>query len=317
MTKITPEGRTTVPLPELTGVEHLWLPVGDITMHVATAGHGTTPVVLLHGFPQHWWEWRELIGPLAEHYRVICPDLRGAGWTEAPPDGFRIERFLDDVLAVLDALHVERAHLVTHDVGSLVAFHLSLRHPERVHSLVAMAIPHPYARFTRAMLRGLPYGAYQVPILVPGLGTSLLSRGHQPLARYIFEHFATPGTWSEDLLEPFLAPLRDPARASTVRKLYRHLIQPEAFHFFGGTYKDDPLLPPTLVLTGEYDLLVQADILAGQHGPAEHLEVREIAGAKHYLVDEQPRQVLDRVTAFLAEHPAAPPQIDSLPKDVP
>ena len=303
MTTITPEGQ--VPLPELPGVEHHWLPVDDITMHVATAGHGT-PVVLLHGFPQHWWEWRDLIGPLAGDYRVVCPDLRGSGWTDAPRHGYRIQRFVDDALAVLDTLHLDRAHIVAHDVGAVVAFHLALRHPERVHSLVAMAIPHPYARFTRAMLRGIPYGAYQVPILLPGLGTSLLSRGRQPLARYIFEQFATPGTWSEDVLEPFLAPLRDSARASTVRQLYRHLIQPEVLHFFGGTYQDVPLLPPTLLLTGEDDALVRADILAEQHGPAEHLEVREIAGAKHYLVDEQPEQVLERIQTFLDEHPAEP-----------
>lgn len=76
-------------LPELPGVTHRFveLPSG-LRMHVAEAGEREAPaVVLLHGFPQNWWEWRKVIPQLAERYRVIAPDLRGAGWTDAPAEG--------------------------------------------------------------------------------------------------------------------------------------------------------------------------------------------------------------------------------------
>jgi pimeloyl-ACP methyl ester carboxylesterase len=75
-----------VTLPSLDGVEHKFIDVGGgVTIHVADAGPAEgPPVMLAHGFPENWWECHALIGPLAaDGYRVLCPDLRGAGWTAA------------------------------------------------------------------------------------------------------------------------------------------------------------------------------------------------------------------------------------------
>jgi hypothetical protein len=79
-------------MPELPGVTHAFVTLSTgLRMHVAEAGNPDAPtVLLLHGFPQHWWEWRKVIPPLAEHYRVVAPDLRGAGWTDAPADGYTV-----------------------------------------------------------------------------------------------------------------------------------------------------------------------------------------------------------------------------------
>jgi len=69
------------------GVEHRWVNVaGGPRVHVAEAGEGP-PLLLLHGWPQHWWMWREVIPALARSHRVICADLRGHGWTDAPRSG--------------------------------------------------------------------------------------------------------------------------------------------------------------------------------------------------------------------------------------
>ncbi|MGB9308002.1 MAG: alpha/beta fold hydrolase, partial [Mycobacterium sp.] len=89
-------------LPELDGVQHRFVDLGDgVTIHVAEAGPPEgPPVMLVHGFPQHWWEWRELIGPLAaDGYRVLCPDLRGAGWSSAPAGASRKNDMADDLAA--------------------------------------------------------------------------------------------------------------------------------------------------------------------------------------------------------------------------
>ncbi|MCW2564729.1 MAG: putative hydrolase or acyltransferase of alpha/beta superfamily, partial [Mycobacterium sp.] len=90
-------------LPQLDGVEHRFLDLPGLRMHVAEAGSGE-PLLLLHGFPQHWWAWRKVIPALAERYRVICPDLRGAGWTDAPADGYTSDQLTADILGLLDAL---------------------------------------------------------------------------------------------------------------------------------------------------------------------------------------------------------------------
>ena len=100
-------------LPRLEGVEHRFVELPGLRMHVAEAGSGQ-PLVLLHEVTQHWWEWRKIIPELAQHYRVIAADLRGAGWTDAPAEGYTRNRQLADVVALLDKLQLESVGLLTH-----------------------------------------------------------------------------------------------------------------------------------------------------------------------------------------------------------
>src|SRR5918995_6009106 len=132
-------------LPQLEGVDHHFVELPGLHMHVAEAGSGE-PVLLLHGFPQHWWEWRKIIPGLAERYRVICPDLRGAGWTDAPADGYARDQLLADVVALLDALEIDRVRLIGHDFGGILGLLLCLRQPERVRCYLGLGTPHPYIK---------------------------------------------------------------------------------------------------------------------------------------------------------------------------
>jgi pimeloyl-ACP methyl ester carboxylesterase len=78
-------------------------------------------VLLLHGWPQHWWSWRELMPLLADRYRLLAMDLRGFGWSEATPRGYRKNELAEDVIGVLDALGIDRVNLVGHDWGGASA----------------------------------------------------------------------------------------------------------------------------------------------------------------------------------------------------
>src|SRR5918999_5304513 len=127
-------------MPQLEGVEHRFIDVDGLRMHVAEAGEGE-PVLMLHGWPQHWWEWRAVIPRLADRYRLICPDLRGHGWTDAPREGYEKERLATDVLGLLDALELERVRLVGHDWGGWVGFLLCFRAPQRIDRFLALNIP--------------------------------------------------------------------------------------------------------------------------------------------------------------------------------
>ena len=166
----------TIALPTLSGVEHAYVDLPGLRMHVAEAG-AEEPVLLLHGFPQHWWEWRGIIPRLAPHYRVICPDLRGAGWTDAPAEGYTSEQQRADVLALLDCLGLDRVRLVAHDWSAIVGFQLAIHHPERIAQYASLATPHPWIRFRPAMLRGAWRLWFQPVIATPGVGPRLLARG--------------------------------------------------------------------------------------------------------------------------------------------
>jgi pimeloyl-ACP methyl ester carboxylesterase len=164
-------------LPQLEGVDHHSVELPGLRMHVAEAGSGI-PVLLLHGFPQHWWGWRKVIPELAKQFRVICPDLRGAGWTDAPRWGYTRDQLLADVVALLDTLGLDSVHLLTHDYSALVGYQLCLRHRERVLHHLSLSIPPPYFGFDPRMVLALVRRAwFNLLIQVPLLGPRLLGGG--------------------------------------------------------------------------------------------------------------------------------------------
>src|SRR5262249_24969234 len=81
--------------PRVEGVSHRWVRARGLDFHVAEAGEGDDVVLCLHGWPQHWYEWRHLMPALADRHRVLAMDLRGFGWSDAPRDGYEKENLAD------------------------------------------------------------------------------------------------------------------------------------------------------------------------------------------------------------------------------
>ena len=119
--------------------------VDGLELNVVVAGSGPD-VLLVHGFPDDHGVWREQIGTLVgAGYRVITPDTRGCGESgiAAKVADYRIEHLVADLIAILDAQGVGKARVVAHDWGAIQAWHLALRHPERVERLIVLSVGHP------------------------------------------------------------------------------------------------------------------------------------------------------------------------------
>ena len=112
------------------------------TLHVRVGGEGPA-VVLLHGYGETGDMWAPLAAELARDHRVVVPDLRGLGLSSRPAGGYDKKTQAGDVAGVLDALAIDRADLVTHDIGNMVGFAFAAQHPERVTSFVIMDAPVP------------------------------------------------------------------------------------------------------------------------------------------------------------------------------
>lgn len=146
---------------------------GGLVFDVTDTGpDGAEVVVLLHGFPQNRHEWDGVVPLLtAAGYRVLAPDQRGYS-PGARPVGRKAyvqSELVDDVIALADAAGADKVHLVGHDWGALVAWAATSRHPERIHTLTAVSVPHPKA-FAWAMPRGQALkswymAAFQLPAL--------------------------------------------------------------------------------------------------------------------------------------------------------
>ena len=200
--------------PPVAGVEHRFVEAGGLRMHVAEAGAGE-PLLLLHGWPQHWYQWRGVIQRLAGTRRVIVPDLRGFGWTDAPPGPVEPDVFVRDVIALLDALGIEQTDLAGHDWGGFTAMLLAARHPERFRKVVALSAPHPWIEITPRLALETWRAWYALP-----LAAGLMERTPKLAAWFIRRE----GVPAEDVADLRRA-LRDPARAAATTRLYRSYLR--------------------------------------------------------------------------------------------
>ncbi len=124
-------------------VTHHFYDVGDVVLHYVTAGSGP-PVILLHGWPQTWWEWRHVIPVLADHYTVITPDMRGLGDSSRPLDGYDKKTIAADIWQLVhECLGYESFLLVGHDWGGPVAYALAAAHSDAVEKLVVLDVVVP------------------------------------------------------------------------------------------------------------------------------------------------------------------------------
>ena len=286
---------------ETTGIRSRTVTANGLRMHVTEAGVGS-PVLLLHGFPQSSREWAPVMAALADRAHVIAPDLRGAGQTDAPSTGYDAKTVARDVIALLDALGLERVDLVAHDWSALVGFDLCLDHPDRIRRYVAVAVPAPYFRMSPALMVGLmkamPHLWFQWAIATPGLGPALLSNGRQRLARWLLRGFEHRPMDDADVAA-YVDALREPARARAASKLYRGLILPGVVNIMRGAYLGRVLHTPTLVLFGADDALLPKDALTVSAEDAPHTTIEFVPGGAHFLVDDNPAEVARRIADFL------------------
>lgn len=129
--------------PDDSRVTHHYADVGDVLLHYVTAGDGF-PVVMIHGYPQTWWEWRHQIPVLAEKYTVITPDMRGLGDSSRPLSGYDKKTIAEDIWHVVNGeLGHDSFYLIGHDWGGPTAYALAAAHPEAIRRLVIVDVPIP------------------------------------------------------------------------------------------------------------------------------------------------------------------------------
>lgn len=294
---------TSRPMPEVAGVRHGMVRVGDVDLHLAEAGEGP-PLLLLHGYPQHWYVWRELIPDLARDRRVLVPDLRGFGWSQAPREGYDKETLMRDVLGLLDELGIERVPVAGHDWGGWIGMLIGALAPERLERVLIMSVSHLW--FTRSLrtLRAFWRVWHGMTLSLPGLGMRAATAGtvvNRRIARWLGGDAWTPHEWAV-----FTDQFREPDRAWAAHRLYYSNGTTDFPKVMRGRYREPGLKAPGLILLGERDLahLPWRDDEWRPHAPNCRLE--RVPDANHALVDAAPQVVLDRIRDFLlAPRPAS------------
>jgi len=285
-------------LPHVDGVSHRTVRARGVDFHVAEAGSGEDVVLCLHGWPQHWYEWRRLMPALADRHRVLAIDQRGFGWSEATRGGYEKENLATDVLAVLDELGVERVKLVGHDWGGWIGFLLCLRAPQRFERYLALNILPPWVS-VRAMAPHLWRFWYQWLILAPGLGYRL-HRGGGFVPRVLVGASTRRQPWDEQTLRIFGEAFTAPERARAAVQMYRVFNLRETLPIVRGRYAGQRLTVPTRMLFGTDDAALRPEVLAGYERHADAMEVEFVPGCGHFIADEMPDLVAARARELFA-----------------
>ena len=286
-------------LPEVPGVRHGLVDVDGVRIHVAEAGEGP-PLVLQHGWPEHWYAWRDVIPELARTRRVIAPDLRGLGWSEAPPGRYEQETFASDLIGVLDALELDEVDLVGHDWGGFAGFLACLHRPERFRRFLALGIIHPWPQPDPAgLVTRLPSISYQFVLAAPLVGELVLTASTIPIERALSRSSARP--IDPDAVQSYATRLQQRARAAATSALYRSFLIRTLPGLLQGRYAGHRLTVPTRLVVGAEDPVVRLNGLGGWEEHADAMETFELAGVGHWIADEAPDELLEQIRGFLGE----------------
>jgi pimeloyl-ACP methyl ester carboxylesterase len=292
---------------------HGYAQANGVRLHYVEQGSGPL-VILLHGFPDFWYCWRHQMPALAAAgYRVVAPDLRGYNESERPQGvvAYGLDTLASDVAALIQALGAERATVVGHDWGGLVAWHAAMHHPEVVSSLVIMNAPHP-AVFERE-LRDNPAqqhaSQYMLLFNTPDAEKVLADQDYAGLAWHVLSDGLAKGYVSEEEKAKYLAVWNDGRTITGGLAYYRAArIGPpptpgDAWvvrKHFASDFPTMTVKVPTLLIWGMQDMYLLAGNLSGLARYVPDMQVKLVPDAPHWINRAKATEVNTAIREFIA-----------------
>jgi pimeloyl-ACP methyl ester carboxylesterase len=286
--------------PDISGAEQRFaeidtLDAGRLRVHYAEAGQGP-PLLLLHGWPQHFWCWRRVVPELSGSFRLICPDLRGFGWSDAPGRGYDNEIFTADAIALLDALGLERVGVIGHDWGGFSSFLLALRHPDRVSAVLAVSTPIPWVKPSLRLAAEF-WRTWYVWALA-AIGREAVRR-HPGAVRLMLRHGTPDAVIDEREAEVYAERLREPARAEATQLLYRSYLK-ALLALNARPYDALRLTVPTRLVLGRDDEAIPEAVVSGFEPHADDMQLDLLEGCGHFVPEERPDVVVRHARELFA-----------------
>ena len=280
-----------------TGLREGYAEVGGARLHYVEAGDGPL-VVLLHGFPEFWFGWREQIAPLVEAgFRVVVPDLRGYNLSSRPDEfaEYTADKLADDVNGLIRGLGAESARVVGHDWGGTVAWTLAMDHPEVVDRLVILNAAHP-RRLTEGLhhLRQLLRTWYFFYFQFPRLPERRARRWHWRFFKRFLRDASPSYTAGE--IDRYIEAWSQPAAAKAMIDYYR-----AAVRLSSKKGEVRPIPAPTLVIWGQRDRYLGPELAEPHHEDVPNLDrVERLPDASHWVHHDEADRVNELLLDFFA-----------------
>ncbi|MBC3245008.1 alpha/beta hydrolase [Pseudomonas lurida] len=279
---------------ELEGFSHRMVHVGDMKIHAVIGGDGP-PLVLLHGFPQTWWEWRKIMPVLAKQFTVVALDLRGAGHSDCPQGGYDKATLAEDVHGTMIALGFKHYAVCGHDIGAMVALALAFTHREAVTHLAILDAPLPgwsqwEANFADPMVW---HFAFQMKRDLPE--RLIYGREFDYVSVIFSDRIFNHGALAGADVEIYARALAQPGNTRGGLEWYRAFALDHA-NALG--WKRAPLTIPVLALGGEHRY--GSRIVSMLEEFATDVSGGSIADCGHWLPEERPVETAGALLKFLA-----------------
>lgn len=258
-------------------------------------------VILLHGFPEFSYAWRNQVGPLVDDgWRVLVPDQIGYNLSDKPVglENYDIDALADDVLRLAESAGYRTFSLVGHDWGGIVAWWLALRDPDRIERLAILNAPHP-ATMTRyamthptQMLRSW----YILFFQIPGLPEALLRAGGYRMARRLLTGTSRGDAFSRHDLDHYQEAWSRPGALTAMINWYRALRKRRKL-------RSERVRVPTMILWGERDAALEFPLALAALRRCDQGRLFRFPNATHWLQHEEPEDVNHLLRAFLSSSP--------------
>lgn len=283
------------------GFTHSFVEANGLRLSVHRGGAGA-PLILLHGYPQNHRCWAKIAPRLAEDFNVIVPDLRGYGDSDAPEGvaAYAKREMAKDIVGLMDALGLERAHILGHDRGARVSYRLALDHPGRVDRLGIIEIV-PTGDFWAAWNAELALAAYHwtflaQPAPLPERMILADGRGYMDWTLAAWTYGKDLGVFAPDALESYRAQGADPLRVAAMCNDYRAGATLDREIDAESSAVGARITAPLLFVWGAHGFPARTgDPLGVWRGWAEQVRGAEIAGTGHFAMEEAPQAVIDAV----------------------
>lgn len=280
-------------------LEHRDVSTNGVRLHLVDAGPlDGPPLVLLHGFPEFWYGWRQQIPFLAEAgYRVLAPDQRGYNLSDKPRglDSYRLDRLAADVVGLLDALGLERAGLVGHDWGAFVAWWAAATRPDRFRRLAVLNVPHPAVmrRFLRRDRRQRRRSWYIFFFQLPWLPEYWYRRKSFAIGVRTLKGTSRRGTFSEEDLVAYREAWSRPGALRATIDWYR-----ASWRRPQRGLSTARITIPTMILWGERDIFLDRRMVEPSLEMCDDGRLVEFPEATHWLQHEEAEAVNRELADF-------------------
>lgn len=275
---------------------HHTVALEGVNLHYVIAGSGE-PVVLLHGWPQTWYEWRRVMPHLAQGYTVIAPDMRGLGDSSRPATGYDKQTIAADIRQLVSKLGFEKVLLVGHDWGGPVAYAYACRHPEEVRRLAILDVTIPnetWERIPQITRRG---GIWHVAFhSVPDLPEALIQGRERTYLSWFYRTAAyNPAAISEADIDEYVRCYSAPGALRAGFEYYRSIFTDIDHNKANAETK---LKMPVLALGGERGF--RSAPLKCMEALAENVRGGMVERCGHWIPEERPDYLIEQLLQFFS-----------------